>query len=69
MRRMLITLAAIAALALTASGKGDEGALRCTITGKIVKSCCRETAANGHLHCTLANKDIKKCCCEPARSN
>ena len=66
---MVMTLVAIAALSLTASGKGDGSPLRCSITGKIVKSCCCETAANGKLHCTLANKDIKKCCCEPARSN
>lgn len=46
MRRAVITLVAIAALSLTASGKGDGSSLRCTITGKIVKSCCCETAAN-----------------------
>lgn len=66
MRRMGITLVAVAALAMTAYGKGD-GALRCALTGKIVKSCCCKTAANGGLHCTLANKDIKECCCEPAK--
>jgi len=66
MKRIAMTLVAIAALGVTTSAKGD-GALRCTLTGKTIASCCCETGKNGKLHCTLANKDIETCCCEPAK--
>jgi len=67
MKRLALTLAAVAALTLTVSATQDQGGFRCTLTGKTVKTCCCEAAKNGKLHCTLANKDVKRCCCEGAK--
>ncbi len=42
-----------------------EEALRCTLTDKVMTTCCCEERA-GKLYCTLAKKTIEKCCCVPA---
>lgn len=39
--------------------------LRCTLTDKVITTCCCEERA-GKLYCTLAKKTIEKCCCVPA---
>lgn len=62
-KRLLAASALFIAIAATAG----TGALRCTLTGKIIDSCCCTKAKNGNLHCTLANKDIKSCCCRAAK--
>jgi len=38
--------------------------LRCSLTGKVVDSCCC-VQRDGKLHCTLAGKDVEACCCHP----
>jgi len=40
------------------------GKLRCSLTGKVVDSCCC-VERQGKTHCTLADKDVETCCCEP----
>ena len=67
MTRMLLTLVAVAALGLSSSANSKGATLRCTLTGKVINSCCCTKGQNGNLHCTLANKDIKSCCCESAK--
>ena len=67
MKRIAMTLAVIAISAMTTGASRHHAALRCTLTGKTINSCCCTMAANGNLHCTLANKDIKECCCESAK--
>jgi hypothetical protein len=39
--------------------------LRCTLTGKVVDTCCC-TEKDGKLYCPLAKKTIESCCCVPA---
>lgn len=41
------------------------GAMKCTLTGKTVESCCC-VEKDGKMRCTLADKDVEKCCCVPA---
>ncbi|MBI3663485.1 MAG: hypothetical protein HY234_10620 [Acidobacteria bacterium] len=42
-----------------------EGALRCTLTNKVIEKCCCEQK-DGKTYCPLAKKSVEKCCCEPA---
>ncbi len=42
-----------------------EGALRCTLTNKVIEKCCCEQK-EGKTYCPLAKKSVEKCCCEPA---
>ena len=37
--------------------------MKCTLTGKEVKTCCCEPQKNGKLLCKLAKKAVDKCCC------
>jgi hypothetical protein len=39
-------------------------ALRCTLTGKRIESCCC-VQREGKLYCPLAKKAIESCCCVP----
>lgn len=41
------------------------GALRCTLTNKVIEKCCCEQK-DGKTYCPLAKKSVEKCCCEPA---
>ena len=42
-----------------------NGAVRCTLTNKVVEKCCCEQK-DGKTYCPLAKKTVEKCCCEPA---
>lgn len=65
MKRIILTAAALAAIAVSGSAaKNDD--LRCSLTGKVISACCCTKAAHGNLHCTLADRDIKACCCRAA---
>lgn len=66
-KRMAWTLAAIAALGVSSNASSKSASLRCTLTGKLIASCCCTSGQHGNLHCTLANKDVKNCCCESAK--
>ena len=37
--------------------------MKCTLTGKEVKTCCCEPQKNGKLLCKLAKKQVDRCCC------
>ena len=65
-KRILLMAAAVAAASFSGNAT-PTGSLRCTLTGKVINSCCCVRAQNGNLHCTLAKKDIKNCCCEPTQ--
>lgn len=43
--------------------KGEK--MKCSLTGKVVDSCCCEQR-DGKTYCTLAKKTVEKCCCSPA---
>ena len=59
----MILAAALSVAAPQAAKK--EGALRCTLTNKVIEKCCCEQK-DGKTYCPLAKKSIEKCCCEPA---
>ena len=37
--------------------------MKCTLTGKEVKTCCCEQQKNRKLFCKLAKEEVDKCCC------
>jgi hypothetical protein len=43
----------------------ESSKLRCSLTGKVVDSCCC-VQREGKLYCTLAKKNVDSCCCESA---
>jgi len=62
MKTLLLSLAlALAVLATSAFGTAEK--MKCTLTGKEVKTCCCEQQKNGKLFCKLAKKEVDKCCC------
>ena len=46
------------------SAKDGSGKMRCSLTGRIMETCCC-VEKEGKLHCTLADKDVETCCCAP----
>lgn len=50
-----------------AAQKAAGEKLRCSLTGKVVDTCCC-VQREGKLHCTLADKDVTTCCCTPAKA-
>ena len=54
----LLAALTIGTIAFAASPK-----MKCTLTGKEVKTCCCEPQKNGKLFCKLAKKEVDKCCC------
>lgn len=61
---VFVLLAAALSLAAPQAAK-QEGALRCTLTKKVIEKCCCEQK-DGKTYCPLAKKTVEKCCCEPA---
>ena len=55
----LLATLAIGAIVSVASA----ATMKCTLTGKEVKTCCCEPQKNGKLFCKLAKKEVDKCCC------
>lgn len=53
----------IAVLAVAAIVSAASPTMKCTLTGKEVKTCCCEKQKNGKLFCKLAKKEVDKCCC------
>ena len=49
-----------------AHGKQAQQKMRCSLTGKVVDTCCC-VEREGKTHCTLANKDVAECCCTPVK--
>ena len=49
------------------SAPNTKPALRCTLTGQRIESCCCVTR-DGKLYCPLAKKTIERCCCVPAEN-
>ena len=43
----------------------ESSKLRCSLTGKVVDSCCC-VQREGKLYSTLAKKSVDSCCCQPA---
>ena len=54
----------MSACARHGSAKDGSGKMRCSLTGRIMDTCCC-TEKDGKLHCTLADKDVESCCCAP----
>lgn len=48
------------------TGTAPAEKLRCSLTGKVVDTCCC-VQREGKMHCTLADKDVASCCCKPAQ--
>ena len=69
MRRILTgglaTLLLGAWLLVPASAPNKKPALRCSLTGQRIESCCC-VMREGKLYCPLAKKTIDHCCCVPA---
>lgn len=58
----------LASLALAAPQTAPKPqALRCTLTGKKIETCCCEKRGE-KFYCTLAKKTVDKCCCVAAAS-
>ena len=63
MKRNTKWLPLLVALAVATIASAAAPAMKCTLTGKEVKTCCCEQQKNGKLFCTLAKKEVDKCCC------
>jgi hypothetical protein len=59
----LTVCVAFFASTLIVVGQTASPAMKCTLTGKEVKTCCCEQQKNGKLFCKLAKKEVDKCCC------
>ena len=46
------------------SAKDGSGKMRCSLTGRIMDTCCC-VEKEGKMNCTLADKDVESCCCAP----
>lgn len=57
-----LSILAVLAIGTLVSGATPK-AMKCTLTGKEVKTCCCEERSNGKMFCKLAKKEIDKCCC------
>ena len=53
----------LATLAIGTIASAASPTMKCTLTGKEVKTCCCEQQKNGKLFCRLAKKEVDKCCC------
>lgn len=63
---LLLGTLLLAGLTLAAPETAKKpAALRCTLTGKKIETCCCEQR-QGKLYCPLAKKTVEKCCCVPA---
>ena len=68
MRRLglFVTVCLLAGgIAAAPQASKKAGALRCTLTGKVIESCCCEQRQDG-LYCPLAKKTTQTCCCVSA---
>jgi hypothetical protein len=61
----LVTLLFVSLSLAAPQAAKKEGALRCTLTNKVIEKCCCEQK-DGKTYCPLAKKSVEKCCCEPA---
>lgn len=50
--------------ATTDGAKLENHKMRCSLTGKVVDTCCC-VEREGKTHCTLADQDVAECCCTP----
>ena len=54
----------MSACARHGSPKEGSGKMRCSLTGRVMDTCCC-VEKEGKMHCTLADKDVETCCCAP----
>lgn len=63
MKAMTKWLPLLAVLAIGTMVSAASPMMKCTLTGKEVKTCCCEQQKNEKLFCKLAKKEVDKCCC------
>jgi hypothetical protein len=54
----------MSACARHGSPKDGSGKMRCSLTGRVMDTCCC-IEKEGKMHCTLADTDVESCCCAP----